>query len=88
VCIGCFPGKKSLRNSRDELLLINANIGTHGCDIFHRNEKFKMHQNMIFGHIGCIRGKKSLSDSRVNFCQLLNFYQLMPIQYINMTGGR
>jgi hypothetical protein len=31
--------KNSLRDSRDELLSINANIGTRGCNVFDRNEK-------------------------------------------------
>ena len=38
-CIGCVRGRKSHRDSRVELLSINANIGTGGCDAFHRNEK-------------------------------------------------
>jgi hypothetical protein len=37
--LSAFVAKKSLRDSRCELLSINANIGTHGCDVFHWNEK-------------------------------------------------
>jgi hypothetical protein len=32
-------GKKSLRDSRSELLSISANIGTGGCDVLDQNEK-------------------------------------------------
>jgi hypothetical protein len=36
-----------------QLMPILAYIGTHGCEVFDRNEKnFKKHQNMSFGHIG------------------------------------
>ncbi|MCL1456894.1 hypothetical protein M3J51_28890, partial [Klebsiella pneumoniae] len=38
-CIGCVRGKNSLRDSRGELLSINANIGTRGCDVFYWNQK-------------------------------------------------
>ena len=38
-CGWCIRGKKSLRDSRGELLSITANIGIGGCDVFHRNEK-------------------------------------------------
>ncbi len=61
-CIGCVRGKNSLRDSRGELLSINANIGTRVCDwyilahtgamFFTGMKKFKKHQNMIFAHIG------------------------------------
>ena len=38
-CIGCVRGKNSLRDSRGELLSINADIATRGCVVFNRNEK-------------------------------------------------
>jgi hypothetical protein len=38
-CIGCVRGKKSLGDSRGELLSINANIATRGSEVFHRNAK-------------------------------------------------
>ena len=55
-CIGCVRGKNSLRDSRDELLSINANIGIccdpTGAMFLTRFNKFNKHPNMIFGHIG------------------------------------
>ncbi len=48
--------KNSLRDSRGELLSINANIATRGKDV-------------ILEWIGCILGKNSLHDSR---CELLS----------------
>src|SRR5512139_277737 len=50
--IGCVRGKNSLRDSRGELLSIDANIGTRGCDVFLRNQKVQKKRNMIFGYIG------------------------------------
>ena len=67
-CIGCVRGKNSLRDSRGELLSINAIIGPRGYDIFDRNEKVQITPNNDFLHIleciGCVRGKNSLRDSR------------------------
>jgi hypothetical protein len=55
-CIGCVRGKNSLRDSRDELLSINANIGIcwapTGAMFLTGMKKFKKHQNTISGHIG------------------------------------
>src|SRR5512133_3212516 len=51
-CIGCVRGKNSLCDSRGELLSINANVGTRGCDVFDRKKKVQKSQNMMFGHIG------------------------------------
>jgi hypothetical protein len=50
--MGCVRGKNSLRDSRGELLSLDANIGTRGCDVFVRNQKVQKKQNMIFGYIG------------------------------------
>jgi hypothetical protein len=55
-CIGCVDGKNSLRDSRGELLSINADIATRGKDV-------------ILEWIGCALGKNSLHDSR---CELLS----------------
>jgi hypothetical protein len=55
-CIGCVRGKNLLRDSRGELLSINANIGIYwastGAMFLIGMKKFKKHQNMNFGHIG------------------------------------
>ena len=37
--MGYVCGKNSLRDSRGELLSINANTGTRGCEVFQRNAK-------------------------------------------------
>jgi hypothetical protein len=50
-CIGCVRGKNSLRDSRGDLLRINADIATRGCVVFNQMKKCKKHLNMIFGHI-------------------------------------
>src|SRR5512140_2793787 len=67
-CIGCVRGKNSLRDSRGDLLSINAIIGARGYDIFDQNKKFQKtpkHDFLdILECIGCVRGKKSLRDSR------------------------
>jgi len=55
-CIECVRGKNSLRDWRDELLSINANIGIcwdpTGAMFLTGLNKFKKHPNMNFGHIG------------------------------------
>src|SRR5512139_3159515 len=67
-CIGCVHGKNSVRDSRGELLSINAIIGPRWYDIFDRNEKVQITPNHdfldILECIGCVRGKNSLRDSR------------------------
>jgi hypothetical protein len=47
-CIGCVRGKNSLRDTRGELLSINANIGRHGCDVFDWIEKVQKAQKHDF----------------------------------------
>jgi hypothetical protein len=49
---GCVRGKNSLRDSRGELLSINADIGTRACVVFNRNEKVQKAKKMSFGHNG------------------------------------
>jgi hypothetical protein len=54
-----FSQRPSLRDSRGELLSIMpilANIGTHGCDVFDRNEKVR---------------KEAKHDFWTYFCQLM-----------------
>ena len=66
-CIGCVRGKNSLRDSRGELLSINADIATRGCDVIYRNQnaqKAPKHDLWTLECIGCVRGKNSLRDSR------------------------
>ena len=47
-CIGCVRGKNSLRDSRGELLSINANIGRHGCDVLSINANMGRHGCDVF----------------------------------------
>jgi hypothetical protein len=51
-CIGCVRGKNSLRDSRGELLSINAKLADTGAMLLTGMKKFKKKQNMIFAHIG------------------------------------
>ena len=37
--LGAVRGKNSLRDSRGELLSINADIATCGCDVIYQNQK-------------------------------------------------
>jgi hypothetical protein len=77
-CIGCVRGKISLRDSRGELLSIDANIGTRGCDVFVPNQKVqKKNQYMIFGHIVVYWVR---SWQKTHFViRAANFCRLMPI---------
>ena len=65
---GCVRGKNSLRDSRDELLSINADIGTRGCVVFIWNEKVQKAPKHDFwtywSVLGALCGKNLLRDSR------------------------
>jgi hypothetical protein len=73
-CIGCVRGKNSLRDSRGELLSINANIGIYraptGAIFLTRLKKFKKHQNMIFWTYWSVLGA-FVAKTLTNFCQLM-----------------
>ena len=73
--IGCVRGRKSHRDSRVELLSINANIGTGGCDVFDRNEKVhKASKNDFWTYwsvVGAFVEKNHFVIRAANFCQLL-----------------
>src|SRR5512133_541800 len=71
-------GKKSLRDSRDDLLSINANIGIigkHGCDVFYRNEKVRKAAKHDFwtywSVLGAFVAKTPYVIRATNFCQLM-----------------
>jgi hypothetical protein len=74
-CVGCIRGKKSLRDSRGELLSISANIGTGGCDVFHRNEKVQKAPKHDFwtylSVLGAFVAKNHFVIRAANFCQLM-----------------
>jgi hypothetical protein len=74
-CIGCVRGRKSHRGSRVELLSINANIGTGGCDVFDRNEKVQKAPKHDFwtywSVLGAFVAKNHFVVRAVNFCQLM-----------------
>jgi hypothetical protein len=82
-CVGCIRGKKSLRDSRGELLSISANIGTGGCDVFHRNEKVQKAPKHDFwtylSVLGALVAKNHFVIRAANFCQL------MPLLAYNCT---
>jgi hypothetical protein len=87
-CIGCVRGKKSLRDSRDELLSINANIGTCGCDIFDRNEKVqKAPKNDFWTYwsvLGAFLAKNHFVIPAAKFCQLMQI--LTHVGAMFLTG--
>jgi hypothetical protein len=74
-CIGCVRGKNSLRDSRGEPLLIIANIGRHGCDVFVRNkivQKAPKHDFRTYWSVlGAFVVKTHFVIRATNFCQLM-----------------
>src|SRR5512141_169209 len=77
-CIVRVRGKNSLRDSRDDLLSINANIGIigkHGCDVFDRNEKVRKAAKHDFwtywSVLGAFEAKTHFVIRAENFCQLM-----------------
>ena len=74
-CIGCVRGKNSVRDSRGELLSINAIIGPRGYDIFDRNEKVQITPNHDFctywSVLGAFVAKTPYVIRATNFCQLM-----------------
>src|SRR5512133_4143199 len=74
-CIGCVRGKNSLRDSRGELLSINAIIGPRGYDIFDRNEKVQKAPKHDFctywSVLGAFVAKTDFVIRAANFCQLM-----------------
>jgi hypothetical protein len=74
-CIGCVRGKNSLRDSRGELLSINANIGTRGCDVFYWNQKVQKEPKHDFwtywSVLGAFVAKTHFVIRAANFCQLM-----------------
>src|SRR5512133_765228 len=74
-CIGCVRGKNSLRDSRGELLSINAIIGPRGYDVFDRNEKVQKAPKHDFctywSVLGPFVAKTDFVIRAANFCQLM-----------------
>jgi hypothetical protein len=73
--IGCVLGKNSLRDSRGELLSINADIATRGCDVIDHNEKVQKapkHDFWIYWSVlGAFVAKTHFATRAMNFCQLM-----------------
>ncbi|MCL8618259.1 hypothetical protein, partial [Proteus mirabilis] len=74
-CIGCVRGKNSLRDSRGELLSINAIIGPRGYDIFDQNEKVQKTPKHDFwtywSVLGAFEEKNPFVIRATIFCQLM-----------------
>jgi hypothetical protein len=83
---GCVRGKNSLRDTRDELLSINANIGRYGCDVFDRNEKVKKaakhdfwtYWSVLVGFVA----KTHFVIRATNFCQLMPILADMGVMFL------
>src|SRR5512141_2410416 len=74
----CVRGKNSLRDSRDklcQLMPILAYFGTHGCDVFYRNEKVRKAAKHDFwtywSVLGAFEAKPHFVIRAENFCQLM-----------------
>src|SRR5512133_3459768 len=84
-CIGCVRGKNSLRDSRGELLSINANIDTRGCDVFYWNQKVQKEPKHEFCTYWCVSGvfvaKTHFVIRVANFCQIMSI-----LAYISPHG--
>jgi hypothetical protein len=58
-------------------LSFNANIGTHGCDVFHWNVKFQKAPKNDFWTYWSVLGARVAKNHFVT--RAANFCQLMPI---------
>ena len=67
-CIGCARGKNSLRDSRGELLSLNAIIGTRGCDVIYQNQKVQKAPKHDFWAYWSVLGA---FVAKAHFCQLM-----------------
>ena len=76
-CIGCVRGKNSRRDSRGELLSINANIGTRGCDVLYWNQKVQKEPKHDFWTYWSVLGAFVANTQFVIRAAI--FCQLMPI---------
>lgn len=62
--------EKSIRESRDELLLFNANIGKRRWDVFHQNTP-KHEFGTYWSGLGEFVSKNLSVTRVVNFCELM-----------------
>ncbi len=83
-CIGCVRGKNKLRDSRREILSIMpilAHIGTHGYDVFDRNEKVrKAAKHDFFKYwsvLGSFVAKTHFVIRAANFCQQCQHWHIL-----------
>src|SRR5512141_2034336 len=84
-CIGCVRGKNSLRDSRGELLSINAIIGPRRYDVFDRNEKVQNAPKHDFCTYWSVLG--AFVEKTPYVIRATNFCQLMPILAYFGTHG-
>jgi hypothetical protein len=73
--VGCVRGKNSLRDSRGELLSINAKLADTGAMLLTGMKKFKKHQKQDFwtywSVLGAFVAKTHFVIHAANFCQLM-----------------
>jgi hypothetical protein len=74
-CIGCVDGKNSLRDSRGELLSINADVATRGWDVIYQNQKVRKSPKHDFwtnwSVLGALMAKTHSATRGANFFQLM-----------------
>src|SRR5512142_521075 len=85
-CIGCVCGKTSFRDSRDELLSINADIATRGCDVIYRNQKVQKAPKHDFwtywSVLGAFVANTHFATRVANFCQLMLILPLVGALFL------
>src|SRR5512140_525985 len=85
-CIGCVRVKNSLRDSRGELLSINAIIGPRGYGIFDQNEKVQKTPKHDFWTYWSVLG--AVGEKTPFVIRATIFWQLMPIMaYVASTDA-
>jgi hypothetical protein len=88
-CIGCVRGKNSLRDSRGELLPINVDIATRGCDVIYRNQKVQKAPKHDFwtywSVLGAFVAKTHFATRAANFCQLMPILPLVGALFLTGT---
>ena len=76
-CIGCVRGENSLRDSRGELLPINGDIATRGCDVIYLNQNVQKAPKYDFRTYWSVLGA---FVAKTHFAtRVAKFSQLMPI---------
>ncbi len=85
----CVCGENSLRDSRGELLSINADIATRGCIVFNRNEKVQKAPKHDFwtywSVLGAFVAKTHFATRAATFCQLMPVLPLVGALFLTGT---